>query len=308
MTQNSYMAKSVSFDDSFIDCSFALISSKVEYVTKENEKLSYLNCSICLCPSIDPILCPNEHLFCRTCIAKNYEYRKKCPQCNVETDITTYIPAVRPIQNILDNLEVSCLYKNNGCEKIMTRKDLFEHIKNCQYMHKKCETSILNLVGQVIKCDQVYHIDNGDDHVHCKYADDGCASVLSKKQILDHEKTCEFFIMAPIFNKFKHAISNLQAGDQRLTAIRTRMTRIEMADNQLKNITDALRNDLTESQTTASRLETLTNKLQTDFIASQTLTNKLQTDLITLQATANKLQTDLIALQTTVNLTNTPGK
>lgn len=298
MTQNSYMAKSVSFDDNCIDCSYELISSKVEYVKKENEKFSDLNCSICLCPSIDPILCPNEHLFCRTCIAKNYEYRRKCPQCNVETDITTYIPAVRPIQNILDNLEVSCLYKNNGCEKIMTRKDLFEHIKNCQYMHKKCETSILDMVGQLIKCDQVYHIDNGDDHVHCKYADDGCAYVLSKKQMVDHEKTCEFFIMAPIFNKFKNTLTQLEAENQmksvRLTSIQNKINQNKMANNQFKNITDALRNDLTKSQTTSS-------KLQTDLIASQTLTNKLQTDLITLQETANKLQTDLIALQTTVN-------
>ena len=95
MTTSSNLTKSVSFnDDSILE--YDSISAKIEYVV--NEKFPDLDCSICLCPSIDPILCPNEHIFCRACIAKNYEYRKKCPQCNVDTEMIKYSTAVRPIQ------------------------------------------------------------------------------------------------------------------------------------------------------------------------------------------------------------------
>ena len=210
MNNNSNVIKSVSFENDVVGENCNFISSKIEYINNKDDKFSDLNCSICLCPSIDPILCPNEHLFCRTCISKNYEYRNKCPQCNIDTDITTYITAVRPIQNILDNLEVFCLYKHNGCNKTMMRKDLFEHIKTCDHMNKKCEIDILNIEGNMIKCDNVYHINDVDKHHHCKYVNDGCPYIGPKYIVNQHEENCQFLIMTPIFNKFKNTILTLQ--------------------------------------------------------------------------------------------------
>ena len=240
MATNSNI-KSVNFDDFNKGESITLLSSKIDYVNNEHQKL-FLSCSICLCPSIDPILCLNEHMFCRTCIQKNSEYRNTCPECNIDTDLTKYIPAVRPIQNILDNLEVYCLYKHNGCTGKMTRKELSEHIKVCEHTNKKCQISILNPEGEMIKCDMVYCIDEEDKHNHCLHSEDGCLYIGTKTE--EHEKVCHFKLISPFFNKVLKKITHLEKRQQiLLDHVNGKLTDMEntvdASMSDLQNITKA---------------------------------------------------------------------
>jgi hypothetical protein len=201
--------KQIEFDGA-INLDNQLISSQIEYVKINNELLNYFNCSICLCPAIDPILCPSEHIFCYACICRNFEYQSKCPQCNVETPLDNYDMAVRPIRETLDSLEVYCLYKKNGCNQTMMRNQLFNHIKVCEYTHKMCDCLILDANGQTNKCGLIYHIDDQLKHIHCRYAVDGCRIICSKDEIIEHEKQCNYYLMTPLLNKFKNRINQYE--------------------------------------------------------------------------------------------------
>jgi hypothetical protein len=75
--------KTVTFNDDKNVEDHNFISAKIKYIDNDDDFISNLNCTICMCPCINPVLCPNEHMFCHECIRKNYEYRKKCPQCNL---------------------------------------------------------------------------------------------------------------------------------------------------------------------------------------------------------------------------------
>jgi hypothetical protein len=155
-------------------------------------------------------LCPNEHIFCHSCVCRNLEYRGKCPQCNVDTPISKYVIVIRPLRDIVDNLEVYCLYKNNGCNQTMMRNKIFDHIKVCPFMNKKCESLVLDINGETKHCSLVYHIDDQQKHIHCRYAQDGCRTVCSKNEIVEHEKQCHYYLLAPILNNFKNRINCLE--------------------------------------------------------------------------------------------------
>lgn len=188
---------------------FELVSSKIEYIDSCFEDFK---CAICLCPALDPVLCPNDHIFCGACFAQNYEYRKECPQCNIKVDVTEYRPAVRPIQNLLDNLKVWCLYKDNGCHQQMSRIDLNEHIKNCECAIKKCEVLVLTKDGQLKLCDHHYPIEDG--HFHCKYNQYGCQYFDSKSEMKKHCKVCVYKNLMPYF---KYLMNQIDVNNATLT-------------------------------------------------------------------------------------------
>ncbi|HSW77058.1 MAG TPA: hypothetical protein VLG50_08420 [Candidatus Saccharimonadales bacterium] len=177
---------------------YNLIAEQIKYT---NPCLNNLDCSICLCPPMDPVLCPNDHLFCSACVITNNVHRNKCPQCNIET--SNYKPAVRPIINILDHLEVYCLFKDNGCGLVMPRKNLLEHIQKCDYRMKKCKTFILKCDGNMMACDDIHHL--YDDHNHCQYASKGCSFVGSKEEIRHHQ--CPIISILPLFNALNNMIT-----------------------------------------------------------------------------------------------------
>ena len=110
-------------------------------------KVLQTECPICLCVLKEPYIidcCGNS--FCRTCIDPIKEECKPCPLCNVQ--FTNTIPDKR-LQRTLNELQVYCCHKEDGCEWVGELGNLTQHLNlnfqlqsdrliGCQLVSIKC--------------------------------------------------------------------------------------------------------------------------------------------------------------------------
>ena len=104
-----------------------------------------LICPICFYILKYPINCSdknNSHSFCKECIDIYLKEKNKCPICknNFEYKINN------DIINSLEKLMFKCLFKNKGCNEIISYKDYFNHLSNCKYKYIKYECNIKNII------------------------------------------------------------------------------------------------------------------------------------------------------------------
>ena len=96
-------------------------------------------CLICFNVLKDPVLCPrNQHCFCRGCITKHLENAKRCPTCADELTVETLIEAPRMIKDILNELNIRCLYSERGCQEILQLQHLERHEATCGFTPAVC--------------------------------------------------------------------------------------------------------------------------------------------------------------------------
>jgi hypothetical protein len=184
---------------------------------------------------------------------------------------------------------VQCIYQDNGCDKKMVRKELFEHIKNCECMNKKCDSIVLNNAGIGVKCDQVYCIDDVLQHVHCNYSNYGCNFIGSHKTLIDHSENCVFKMMAPIFTSLKDKISeNGGSWKEQQTKINDLTNTIDKKDVEISNLNILIvrhQSLIDDQYKNLNELNALITKQQTELIALTTAVNDLT-------ALVNKPQTE----------------
>ena len=83
-------------------------------------------CSVCLCVLREPYLVDCcGYSFCKSCIEPIKANGRPCPLCAVE--FTTCIPDKR-LQRTLNDLQVYCSHKENGCEWVGQMRDLPQHL------------------------------------------------------------------------------------------------------------------------------------------------------------------------------------
>jgi len=101
-------------------------ASDIKYVDLHDNEILYerLKCVDCNFIPLNPKMCVDaNHLYC------DYHYNGLyCGHCDNPIDDCPKI-----IKDIMDIQKVYCLYKDNGCEEIMVRSKLKEHIENCPY-------------------------------------------------------------------------------------------------------------------------------------------------------------------------------
>ena len=122
-----------------------------------------LQCSVCLKVLKDPVQCPNEHYFCRSCICKSLrENAEACPMCNHYLTEENLTKPPRILMDFLQNLEIRCDHDNRGCTELIKLEFLDRHVNSCGYSPTPCTNT-------------------------------GCAQVMNQNEKERHEREkCEF--------------------------------------------------------------------------------------------------------------------
>ena len=142
------------------------MASSVQETGYEDELFQYpvgpsLHCCICTNVIKDPVMCHNEHIFCRACITTHLMYSQTCPTCMQPLTVETLRQAPRGIRNLLSELQIRCEYFDRGCGKFVQLEDLERHVADCGFAPAVC-------------------------------SNEGCQFVVNKQDLLHHETAlCE---------------------------------------------------------------------------------------------------------------------
>ena len=98
-----------------------------------------LQCSVCLKVFKDPVQCPNEHYFCRSCIQRNLRHNAEtCPVCQHPLTEETLTKPPRILTELLESLMIRCDYENRGCQELIKLEFLDRHVRSCGYSPTRC--------------------------------------------------------------------------------------------------------------------------------------------------------------------------
>ncbi|KAJ5066804.1 early girl isoform a-related [Anaeramoeba ignava] len=92
-----------------------------------------LICPICKQPFIDPVQTLCNHKFCRGCILNKNTFNNQCLTCGNYITEDSLSPLLF-LKLSCDNLQVYCLNRSRGCQAIIKRNQMENHIKNeCKF-------------------------------------------------------------------------------------------------------------------------------------------------------------------------------
>ena len=114
-----------------------------------------LHCCICTNVIKDPVMCHNEHIFCRACITTHLMYSQTCPNCMQPLTVETLRQAPRGIRNMLDELQIRCEFFDRGCGRFVQLGDLERHVADCGFAPAVCSNEGCRL--EVNKRDLLHH-------------------------------------------------------------------------------------------------------------------------------------------------------
>ena len=98
-----------------------------------------LQCSVCLRVLKDPVQCPKEHYFCRSCIQRNLRHNAEtCPVCKHPLTEETLTKPPRILTELLENLMIRCDYERRGCQELIKLEFLDRHVSSCGYSPTRC--------------------------------------------------------------------------------------------------------------------------------------------------------------------------
>ncbi len=188
-------------------------------------------CLICFNVLKDPVLCPrNQHCFCRGCITKHLENAKRCPTCADELTVETLIEAPRVIKDILNELNIRCVYNERGCQEILQLQHLDRHEATCGFTPAVCTNQ-------------------------------GCGATVNKRDRIHHEsEVCEFRKlkchscgeMTKTLADIEKRIANVE------TNMATNMAKMETmvtTQNQMKNIQTNIATNVANMETRMANVE-----------------------------------------------------
>ena len=186
----------------------------------EKEKIKSYICGLCenVCEDAVKAKCKCEQLFCKKCLQFFYEREKKCPLCEkstkgelIEADYEDKIIKSMKMKciNHINNCKweeecgkykehitafcqeeiVNCANKKYGCVMKFKRKELFKHLKICEYERTTCEKCHLSFP----KKEENSHINICDmEMVSCPF---NCGKNFLRKELELHKNNCDFALI-----------------------------------------------------------------------------------------------------------------
>ena len=96
-------------------------------------------CLICFNVLRDPVMCSrNQHCFCRSCITQHLQNSQRCPTCNDKLTVQTLAEPPRMIKDVINELNIHCVYNNRGCQEIVQLQHLNRHEDSCGFTPAVC--------------------------------------------------------------------------------------------------------------------------------------------------------------------------
>ena len=111
----------------------------------------------CICTNVikDPVMCDNEHIFCKACITRHLLNSQTCPTCMQPLTVETLKEPSRTAMNLLAELKIRCEFFYRGCGKIVQLGDLKRHVADCGFAPAVCSNEGCEL--EVNKQDLFHH-------------------------------------------------------------------------------------------------------------------------------------------------------
>ena len=191
-------------------------------------------CLICFNVLKDPVLCPrNQHCFCRGCITKHLENAKRCPTCADELTAETLIEAPRMVKDMLNELNIRCVYSERGCQEILQLQHLERHEATCGFTSAVCPNQ-------------------------------GCGVTVNQRDLIHHEsEVCEFRKLkchscGEITNTLADVEKRMANMETKVITIETKLTNIE------KNVV-TIETKLTNAEANVVNIERNMADMKTDM-------------------------------------------
>ena len=167
----------------------------------DKDKIEDLICPICLLILRNPINCSdkiNSHSFCKECIDEFLKEKNKCPICKLIFEYKTN----NIIIDKLNTLLFHCMFKNEGCNKIISYSEYLNHVNNCKYNNEyECQIKKYNYKNKEFeRCRYIGNKEEMKEHFKiCAFYKDKCLfcnEYILKMNLEEHmEKKCKFGII-----------------------------------------------------------------------------------------------------------------
>ncbi len=184
-----------------------------------------LHCCICTNVIKDPVMCHNEHIFCRSCITRHLMNSQTCPTCMQPLTVDTLRQATRGIRNLLAELKIRCEFFDRGCGKFIELGDLERHVADCGFAPAVCSNEGCQL--EVNKRDLLHH-----ETSVCELRRVQCHSCNDMRQEIGTVK----INLAAMDEKLHRNDENLRINVENVKAVvKTVVTKVELVQAQLNN-------------------------------------------------------------------------
>ena len=186
----------------------------------------------CICTNVikDPVMCHNEHIFCRACITRHLMYSHTCPTCMQPLTVETLRQAPRGVRNMLAELKIRCKFFDRGCGKFIQLGDLERHVADCGFAPAVCSDEGCQL--EVNKQDLLHH-----ETVVCELRRVKCHSCNDIRREMDTIKDNLEAINVKLDRnekKFNKINENFKGNEQNVKAVeRNLAAKVELVQAQL---------------------------------------------------------------------------
>lgn len=150
----------------------------------------HLTCSICMNLFNKPYSSECGHIFCKSCVLNWAKTSKSCPVCR---NPISRISRAIVIENILDDMQVFCIYDEFGCPWEGKKKELQKHLDSCPLEYIRCD--LCNVQGRRLQFLDHTERCTGIILKSCDNLSKGCKFRGTKQEMKYHYTECDYEVV-----------------------------------------------------------------------------------------------------------------